>query len=474
MVNPEVIITKICNAIDLMIESSVAYNGRFPSILHAQTGEMLTEKPPKIPGQRDGDRAHLGCNLIHDEPLLATMNAFAETESKPEYIEAVDRYLEHFAQNCTDTTTGLFPWGEHSFWHLIEERVGCSRDPAGGAAIHDHLRQVPIWLWQKLNMFNPACVQSFADGLDYHWTEGDGLEYIRHANIDTKAHLVRGGRACDFPRHSGFYILDLAFAWTQDQRQKTRQQIQNYTDYWWEKRDTRGLLRIESRSPKAAERFFEMNAPTQTFSLGISLLESATLIASLLPELADQMRQYGSVYIDGFLAAPHNLETREFISLCECETDRIVERMSAWGSVYGAGTSCGTGVLCLGGWRLTQNERLMTLARAIGDTYLNEKFPVDRVQTEAFKIPASDAGLTLALFADLYDITGESVWLEGGIELAETVLEIYFPETLPYGASGIDWYESQMGPAFLIHGLARVALLAIHRTCPLSSNYTAR
>ena len=472
--NSELIITKICNAIDLMIESSKPYKGLFPSILHPKTGEMLMEKPPKIPGQRDGDRAHLGTNLIHDEPLLATMNALAETQSKPEYTEAVDRYLAHFAQHCTHTATGLFPWGEHSFWQLIEERVGCSRNPAGGAAIHDHLRQVPLWLWQKLHTFNPACVQSFADGLDYHWTEGDGLEYIRHANIDTKAHLVRGGRACDFPRHSGFYILDLAFAYVQDQRPETHQQIQNYTDYWWEKRDDRGLLRIESRSPKEAERFFEMNAPTQTFSLGMSLLESATLIASLLPELADQMRQYGSVYIDGFLAAPHNLETREFVSLCECETDRIVERMSAWGSVYGSGTACGTGVLCLGGWQLTQNERLMALARAIGDTYLDEKFPVNRVQTEAFKIPASDAGLTLELFADLYDITGESVWLEGGIELAETVLEVYFPETLPYGASAIDWYESQMGAAFLMHGLARVALLSRHRTCPLAPNYTAR
>ena len=474
MVNPEVIINKICNAIDLMIESSKPYKGLFPSILHPKTGEMLTEKPPKIPGQRDGDRAHLGSNLIHDEPLLATMNALAETESKPEYAEAVDQYLAHFAQHCTHTTTGLFPWGEHSFWQLIEERVGCSRNPAGGAAIHDHLRQVPLWLWQKLWTFNPACVQSFADGLDYHWTEGDGLEYIRHANIDTKAHLVRGGRACDFPRHSGFYIFDLAFAYVQDQRPETLQQIQNYTDYWWEKQDARGLLRIESRSPKEDERFYETNAPTQTFSLGVSLVESAALIASLLPELADRMRQYGLVYIDGFLAAPHNLETRAFISLCQCETDRIVERMSIWGSVYGAGTACGTGVLCLGGWRLTQNEKLMEYARAVGSTYLDEKFPVDRVHGEGFKIPASDAGLTLALFADLYDITGESVWLEGGIELAETVLEVYFPETLPYGASGIDWYESQMGVAFLIHGLARVALLSRHRTCPLAPNYTAR
>ena len=472
--NPQAIITKICGAIDLMIESSRVYKGLFPSILHPQTGEMLMEKPPKIPGQRNGDRAHLGSNLIHDEPLLATMNALAETESKPEYVEAVDRCLAHFARNCTTTTTGLFPWGEHSFWQLIEERVGCSRNPAGGAAIHDHLRQVPLWLWQKLNTFNPACVQSFADGLDYHWTEGAGLEYIRHANIDTQAHLVRGGRACDFPRHSGFYIFDLVFAYTQVQRPETLQQIQNYTDYWWEKRDVRGLLRIESRSPKEDERFFENNAPTQTFSLGISLLESAALIESLLPELADQMRQYGLVYIDGFLAAPHNLETREFVSLCQYETDRIVERMSTWGSVYGAGTVCSTAVLCLGGWRLTQNEKLMEWARVVGNTYLDEKFPIDLVQKEDFKIPASDVGLTLELFADLYDITGESVWLEGGTELAETVLEVYFPDTLPYGASGIDWYESQTGAAYLIHGLARVALLSLHRTSPLAPNYTAR
>ena len=116
----------------------------------------------------------------------------------------------------------------------------------------------------------------------------------------------------------------------------------------------------------------------------------------------------------------------------------------------------------------------MELARAIGNTYLDEKFPVDRVHTENFKIPASDAGLTLELFADLYDITGESVWLEGGRQLAETVLDIYFPETLPFGASGIDWYESQMGAAYLIHGLARVALVELHRACSLAPNYTAR
>ena len=290
VMNPEAIITKICNAIDQIMEGSKPYEGLFPSIMHPQTGDMLMEKPPKIPGQRDGDRAYLGSNLIHDEPLLATMHTLAETESH-------------------------------------------------------------------------------------------------------------------------------------------------------------------------------------------------------LPELANQMRQYALVYIDGFLACtpqPRNTQNRRrrirrFMRVRDELSSLLVERMSVWGSVYGAGTvwgACGPAVLCLGGWRLTQNERLMEWARAVGNTYLNEKFPANSVHTEGFKIPAADVGLALELFADLYDITGESVWLEGGTELAEIVLDIYFPETLPFGASGIDWYESQMGPAFLIHGLGRVALLALSQTssdsCPLAPNYTAR
>ena len=93
VMNPEAIITKICNAIDQIMEGSKPYEGLFPSIMHPQTGDMLMEKPPKIPGQRDGDRAHLGSNLIHDEPLLATMHTLAETESHlPELANQMRQY----------------------------------------------------------------------------------------------------------------------------------------------------------------------------------------------------------------------------------------------------------------------------------------------------------------------------------------------------------------------------------------------
>jgi hypothetical protein len=86
-----------------------------------------------------------------------------------------------------------------------------------------------------------------------------------------------------------------------------------------------------------------------------------------------------------------------------------------------------------------------------------------------------DAGLGLGLLADLYDLTGDTGWREGALQLAETLTGVYSDAPLPRGAAGIDWYESQMGPGFLLHGLARTALLAENRSnCLLGADYTAR
>jgi hypothetical protein len=86
-----------------------------------------------------------------------------------------------------------------------------------------------------------------------------------------------------------------------------------------------------------------------------------------------------------------------------------------------------------------------------------------------------DVGLGVGLLADLYDVTEEDRWLIGGLDLAEKLMNIYMDGELPRGASGIDWYESQMGPSFLLHGLARIALMARDGLpCPLEADYTSR
>jgi hypothetical protein len=144
--------------------------------------------------------------------------------------------------------------------------------------------------------------------------------------------------------------------------------------------------------------------------------------------------------------------------------------MPVWGSKYGGWPASYVALTCLCAYRLTRDARLREWATAVGRDYLNQPFPTN------VAVPAMDAGLGLGLLADLYDITGDSAWLDGASALAERLVSVYFDGVLlPRGAAGIDWYESQMGPGFLLHGLVRTALLGQGRQdCPLAADYTAR
>ncbi len=462
----------IVNAIDALVKAAEPHAGLFPSLVDRRTGSLLATLPPAIPGQRNGDRAFRGSNLTHDEATLKTMYALAAAWNRPDYAAAADRYLRRFATHCTDTATGLFPWGEHSFWHLVEDRVGNSyRDTDGRhshPATHDHLRQAPLWLWEKLWQFNPRCVERFAEGLEFHWQQGRD-EYIRHAEIEARNYPQLHPRSCDFPRHGGFYIFDWAYAWRKTGRADFLEQIRTMLDYWWNKKEEDGLLLIESRSPESATEFKGVIAPGQTVSLATSLLESAALLESQDRQLAGLMRDRAGVYINGFLAAPHDLAQRLFVLTCRQDDKAVAKAMPVWGSKYGVWPASYVALTCLCAYRLTADRRLLDWAVAVGRGYMAEPFPA------SVAVPAMDAGLGLGLLADLYDITGESGWRNGALGLAEQLAGIYLDAPLPRGASGVDWYESQMGPGFLLHGLARTALLADDRSgCPLTADYTAR
>jgi len=469
------LLEKVSGALDVLIDVSQQHHGLFPSMIGLQSHEMLVEMPDPIEGQRNTDRAYLGANLIHDQATLAIMYALSCTQNKPEYATAADRYLTRFASHCTDTPSGLFPWGEHSYWHLVEDRVGNSYADAAGMGhlpvTHDHLRQAPLWLWEKLNELNPQSVQRFADGLDNHFTEGTESEYIRHAYImeANKRHRY-GDKSNDFPRHSGFYIFDWAYAYSKSGRDELLQQIYVIMDHWWHERDERGLLLISSRLPENNEAFTtDHNAVAQTLSLAASLLEAADLLDSSQPELATTMRERAATYVDGFFAAPHDLSKNLYLISSTRSTNEPVRCASIWGSVYGHWPASYIAIIALCAYRHTNDERLLTWASAVGDAYLAEPLPAD------LTAPAMDAGIALEVLADLHDQTGDPKWLEGGLELAAKLQPIYFDHTLPRGAAGIDWYESQMGPCFLLHGMARLGLLEQDReNCPLGPDYTAR
>src|SRR5690348_13447560 len=108
------------------------------SVLRLATRAMPVVRPPEIPGQRPEDRSYGGGNLLHDLPLLGCLYDLSRILGVPRYGEAADRYLQWFLENCPNPSTGLFPWGEHTYWHFVYEREWSEFAFGLGDHPHDH------------------------------------------------------------------------------------------------------------------------------------------------------------------------------------------------------------------------------------------------------------------------------------------------------------------------------------------------
>lgn len=467
-------LSKITLAIDTLVGIGERYGGLFPSLIDLKTNQMLMDTPAPIRGQRHGDRSHRGSNLIHDTPLLMTMYGLSSALGRPDYAGAADRYIQRFATHCTNTVTGLFPWGEHSYWDLVTDSIGNSSRfhdaNSTNPSIHDHLRMTLLRIWEKLQEYNPKCVERFAEGLDYHWKEMFHPEYSRHGDIEVKERPeIHEACSFDFPRHSGFYIFDWAFAYLRTGRQDFRDQIVKMLKYWPPHRFNDGLLPNCSRVTERVAAFYKVHACGQTMGLAAGLFDTSKLLVEQEPGLAAEMYDQAVGYCQGFLNAPHDLGNEIFMLGFKPGDDAQTTLMPVWGSHYGIWPVATVASLCLLAFRCTGNEKLLRWGEAAGQAYLKNPMPDD------VPVPANDAGLALGLLADLYELTGEQRWLDGALELSAKLIEAYLDHDLPRGAVGIDWYESQMGPGFLLHGIARTALLAQDReNCVLGPDYTSR
>ena len=112
---------------DLLIEQGTdrygpVHSPQVASVLRLATRAMPVVRPPEIAGQRPEDRGYGGGNLLHDLPLLGCWYDLGRVLGLPRFAEAADGYLQWFLDNCPNPVTGLFPWGEHTFWHFVYER----------------------------------------------------------------------------------------------------------------------------------------------------------------------------------------------------------------------------------------------------------------------------------------------------------------------------------------------------------------
>ncbi len=455
---------RLHRTIETLLDVADHHGGLLPSILDPRTLEMPAAAPRAIPGQREGDRAHRGCNLSHDLILLRTIEQLGQSHRIARYTDAVDHYLRRF-HAFTDTPSGLFPWGEHAYIRLDCDALGNSIADASGdrrhPVIHDHLRAVPRWFWDRFCAIAPRAVARFAHGLNYHLKEGEPVEYSRHACIDAGDPALtdhpgyeRSGRpkrltgpadgANDFPRHSGFYCLDLACAWKTTGDPAHLALLRVYLDYWWDQADREGALPLQSRGPD------QRRLIHQTLSLAVSLDEAADAIEAVPghdPVMRDELRFRARTYAHRCMEGP--AEDRLPVLLHP--------QTPVWGSEYGHSVAvvCRYALLLATASRRLGDARLLSWAEQLGNRITAT--PLTQV---ANRVPAVDVGMALGALAELFEITGDARWRDGGIALAIDATASFMTHRLPVGARGIDWYESQLGTGYLLHGLARVVSLA--------------
>lgn len=408
----------------------------FASILDLESHRIPEDIPANIEGQRYGDRALRGGNLMHDVMLLQACGLLSEISGANKYARLKRDYLVYFLKNCPQKT-GLFPWGEHAYWNFFDEKPG--------APVHEFLGGPPRTFWEDLWAIDPAAVRREADGLINHVTDLNNFHFDRHADDTTPLPDPRppGGGGLDFPRHAGFYMHVWGFAYAKTQDEKYARWINKMIDHHWPHRRANGLLPSTTRGGQA-----RIATAESTLSLAVSLLETAAMLPA--GELKERCQKVGREYLRAVASLPHKPAEGKFLaSITDNESgEPTIDFGEPYRYGYGGGFTADNACLLLAAHRLTGEERLLKLGEEFAQFYSrNDPPPAHEI------VRAHVYGSIIGLFTDLYALTGKIQHLQQAERYAVLSIERLFHNGLFRGATAIDHYEGDLMPGNVVYNL---------------------
>lgn len=438
----------------------------FAAVIDATTDSAPHLRSPDLPGQRVGDRSWFGTNLMYDIPLIAAFRALSRITGNDAYRVAVDDYLTYFCRTCPNRVTGLFPWGEHAYWHHMYERAYWCGDrvyeETEPALIHDHLRQAPAWFWDLVALRDKHIVTAFGDGLMGHFISESDFDFTRHALI-TEKRFSRG--EFHFPRHAGFYVLDWAKAYEYSGEGRFLRRIDGVVRFFASRRSpANGLCRMD-----ASERWdgHVASALAQTTSLALSLYEALGVLEDTDASPPDAWRGFADSLVQAVAEVLARSDPARTFELYDFETGEGVDPvriMPMWFSSYGVRALPFLVNLVLGLHRLTDRAELLSYAEQCGRLIASRALPPapDPTRRHDYSgcVPAGDLGSALAMFAELWNLTGTSEYQGMTVALTDYIASNLVVNGWITGATGVRWYDGQMDPARVVYALVRLSDVA--------------
>lgn len=113
-------------------------------------------------------------NLLWDTENIRLLEALTRSTGDERFRRSAGDCMRFFLQHCISPTTGLFAWGEHVAYNVVDDQVHGKR----------HELQHPAPLWEELWRIDPDAVRREIEGVyRYHITDKRTMAYDRHANF---------------------------------------------------------------------------------------------------------------------------------------------------------------------------------------------------------------------------------------------------------------------------------------------------
>ncbi len=407
-------------------------SGLLLSALDRTTLAPLVSRPAAPGGIRREDRSGepwntlVGANPHLDENLLRVFYALSEITGDGKYAKVADEELAWFLRNTASPATGLYPWGEHMAWDVIEDK------PISGAAeaIHEFAR--PWVLWDRSYALAPEESKKFALGvwehqIANHKTGGFDRHapYFKHGPVDGK----------DFPRHAGFYVLTWGHAYKHTH-------------------DPIFLKAIETLVARFEKKRVQKDG-TEAATMGPLDCETA---AALVPEpLSGRLRAFAEKEDELILVElAHQSESarRPTANAAKAKAARAVPLgpPPLWKTGYSAGTQSSSAMFYLARYEQVRKPAYRDALVAIADKYLGSSPDED---LDAWPMSLAHA---ISTQAAAYRFTGNSVYRDEAQRMARLAVQLFWQDNpLPRASLKTGHYESITGPDSLA-----LALLEVH------------
>ncbi len=377
-------------------------------------------------GQRGGAGPTMN-NLQFDSGLIRLLDALSKVTGDPKYARAVDDYLTYYLANLPDGKTGFFPWGDHRGYDVVTDQTI--------KANHEFKNIYPPWT--RFHEINPAAVTKEIESLKLHiYDESRSWAFSRHhpSGHDIPHSMNSSG---------GAYIVAWSFLYKTTKDPKYLQWANRMTDYFWSVRNPEtNLLAAHPADPAYPKSLVDKRAQLrasrteymgQLATFSPHLLRAADLLG---PQDGEKQQTQALAYIRALTDRMDIQEDGSFYATFDLPTGKPLcprirtgwqfvsqqdDRFPWANSVLGIRAP----IMLAFAYKMTGEPDLKETFDQFLPLYEMESFGADMPRRE---LPAGLLAQAIVSFLNMYQATGEQIYLDHGQTLASYARKRYFVE----------------------------------------------